>query len=348
MHTFPNEKKYVGITCRTTMNRWGSDGRKYKGQMVYKAIQKYGWDNINHEIIYSNLTKQEACKKEKELILKYHTWTGDEQCNGYNMSLGGEQGAYGVIRKEETKQKMRDSFTPERRKMLSEKAKTQDHIVTESMRKAISEANRHRVWTKEMRENHSNIMKKNKICQYNLDGLFIKKWESARDIEKETGWYATSIIGVCKGKIKTYKGYVWRYDSDDFDMFDHKPVPSNKPVLQYDLFGKFLHKYESATEASKVFDCEVSCIANCCNGLNVSSFNFIWFYEDEFSEEKLNSILNSFENIYGFKQFYWFMPVKKLIESGKTRQETAKELNLQWQFVNRISKMKYLDYSISQ
>ena len=205
MHTFPNGKKYIGITCKTQMGRWGSDGKKYKGQLVYKAIQKYGWDNVEHEILFENLTKEDACKKEQELILEHHTWVGDEQCNGYNNSLGGEYGAYGVIRSEETKQKMRDSFTPERRKMLSEKAKLQEHIVTDAMRKAVSKANKNRKWKDSSRQKHSDALKKNKIRQYDKNGTFIKEWESAIDIEKETGWYATSIISVCKGKNKYFR-----------------------------------------------------------------------------------------------------------------------------------------------
>ena len=78
MHTFPNNKKYIGITCRTTISRWGNNGDKYKGQLVYKAIQKYGWENIKHEISFDNLSKDEACKVEQELIVKYHTYVKEK------------------------------------------------------------------------------------------------------------------------------------------------------------------------------------------------------------------------------------------------------------------------------
>lgn len=346
IHTFPNGKKYVGITCRSSMARWGSDGNKYKGQIVYRAIQKYGWENVKHEIVFENLTKKDACLKEQELISKYHTFVGDKECNGYNNSLGGESGAYGTIRSEKTRQKMRDSFTPERRKMLSEKAKLQKPNITDNMREAVANANKNRIWKESSKRKASESRKKNQISQYDLEGNLVRKWKSAIDIEKETGWYATSIIKVCKGKGKTYYGYVWRYNDEPFDKFDYEQH-IKRSVLQYDLLGNFIQKYESLTEASKIFNCEISCIGNCCRGLNVSSFDYLWFYEDEFNEEKLEIILESFKDVHGFKRFYWFIPIKNMIESGKTRQEVAKELNLQWQFVNKVSKMKYLDYSIS-
>lgn len=88
MHTFPNNKKYVGITKQDVNKRWCS-GKNYKNQVVGKAIKKYGWKNIKHEIIKKNLSKKEACKLEQELISKYKT---NQKEFGYNKSIGGEVG----------------------------------------------------------------------------------------------------------------------------------------------------------------------------------------------------------------------------------------------------------------
>ena len=91
-HTTPNNKVYIGMTGVNPLQRW-SNGEGYAGQpKFYKAILKYGWDNIRHEIVYSGLTMEEACEKEKEQIEKYGSVR-----NGYNCSTGGEhihKGAY--------------------------------------------------------------------------------------------------------------------------------------------------------------------------------------------------------------------------------------------------------------
>ena len=34
-HTFPNGKKYVGITGQSPESRWGAQGSNYRGQKVY-------------------------------------------------------------------------------------------------------------------------------------------------------------------------------------------------------------------------------------------------------------------------------------------------------------------------
>ena len=83
MHTFPNQKRYIGITCMQPARRWGKDGRGYKGQsVIWNAIQEFGWENIRHEIMFYYLTENEAKQKEEELIMEYNT-TSEEY--GYNV-----------------------------------------------------------------------------------------------------------------------------------------------------------------------------------------------------------------------------------------------------------------------
>lgn len=56
-HTFPNGKKYIGITGQSVSRRW-RNGEGYEGQPVYNAILKFRWENIKHEILFENLSKE--------------------------------------------------------------------------------------------------------------------------------------------------------------------------------------------------------------------------------------------------------------------------------------------------
>ena len=85
IHTFPNGKRYIGITSQDVCRRWRK-GQGYEGQVVYGAILKYGWKNIKHEVLFDNLTKQEAEEKEIALIRAFDTTSHK---NGYNVELGG-------------------------------------------------------------------------------------------------------------------------------------------------------------------------------------------------------------------------------------------------------------------
>lgn len=88
-HIFPNGKRYIGITSQQPERRWRKDGKGYSRQpIIFNAIIKYGWDNIIHNIITTNLSHEEACKIERELIAKYRT---NEKSYGYNYNAGGDQ-----------------------------------------------------------------------------------------------------------------------------------------------------------------------------------------------------------------------------------------------------------------
>lgn len=79
-----NGKKYIGISSNVK-HRWSGNGKQYYDQVFGIAIQKYGWDNFDHQIIKDNLSKVEACTLEQELIKKYNT--RDKEF-GYNRSDG--------------------------------------------------------------------------------------------------------------------------------------------------------------------------------------------------------------------------------------------------------------------
>lgn len=80
-----NNKCYIGITSQQPNRRWLNGYGYSKAQSkFYNAIQKYGWDNFTHEILFENLTFAEANSKEIELIAFYNSCEA-----GYNTSTGG-------------------------------------------------------------------------------------------------------------------------------------------------------------------------------------------------------------------------------------------------------------------
>jgi group I intron endonuclease len=84
-----NSKVYVGQTRQTLKRRAGSNAYNYlkeKNSRFSKAIAKYGWSNFVPEILFNNLSKDEADLKEMELIRKYDSYNPEK---GYNGTLGG-------------------------------------------------------------------------------------------------------------------------------------------------------------------------------------------------------------------------------------------------------------------
>ena len=87
VHISPSNKRYYGITRLDVKKRWGSGGCGYRYQpYIWNAIQKYGWDNFTHEVLFDNLTEDEACLIEQCYIALYDTM---DRTKGYNCSIGG-------------------------------------------------------------------------------------------------------------------------------------------------------------------------------------------------------------------------------------------------------------------
>jgi len=82
-HIFPNGKKYIGISCDVE-KRW-RNGKGYETQpKIARAINKYGWENVTHNIIIDGISKEQAETLERYLIAELKTID-----QGYNTSTGG-------------------------------------------------------------------------------------------------------------------------------------------------------------------------------------------------------------------------------------------------------------------
>lgn len=180
-HTFPNGKVYIGITCQKPKARWANGNGylqvmkngKYRQPLMARAVIKYGWDNILHEILFSGLTKEEAECKEKELIAEYKS---DNPEFGYNIQHGGDVGRHS----EETKRKM------------SEAAKGRK--LTAEDRRKISEA----------KMGKPAVNRKAVMC-IETESIY----SSASQAQKITG--IRHIGEACNGKLETAGGLHWKW-----------------------------------------------------------------------------------------------------------------------------------------
>ena len=57
-----NNKVYIGQTCQKPEYRWNNgNGYLHSRKTKFKSsILKYGWDNIKHEVLFTNLDEDTA------------------------------------------------------------------------------------------------------------------------------------------------------------------------------------------------------------------------------------------------------------------------------------------------
>jgi hypothetical protein len=112
----------------------------------------------------------------------------------------------------ETKQKLRKPKTEQHRQKLKNRKFSQE------TRNKISKAKKGSIYSSDRNDKISKSLKGRKITwdrgvnkpvlQYDLEGNFIKEWESISEATKAGFGY---IIGVLRGRQKTASGYKWKY-----------------------------------------------------------------------------------------------------------------------------------------
>lgn len=229
-----NGMRYVGITRQDVSVRWQAGGNGYRKQEhFWRAIQKYGWDNFEHEIVASGLSKNDACALEQELITKYDSC---DNTKGYNKSSGGEAGAAGVIKNSNQRaassRVMRRNWNDSAFRE-SAKARTIAMNQSEVMRKKRSESNHLRTVSdatrakisdsktghklgpfseehkRKIREHHSGGSEKVSIMCVETGEVF----ESINDASRAKHINKKQISGCCR-KARHYNtagGYHWKY-----------------------------------------------------------------------------------------------------------------------------------------
>lgn len=225
-HTSPSGKVYIGITHQPPKRRW-CNGHGYRHNPYFtKAIHKYGWDNFIHEVLYSGLTKEEACAKEIELI-QFHRSNNDNY--GYNLSSGGEASTAGIKHSEEARRKMSESRRGENSPWYGKKL-SEDH------RRKMSEAHkgykptleaRRRCGERQMGEKNHNYGKHASeetrrkmseshslyaVVQMTITGEIIEMYPTTRVASEKMGCARTTISNACSGRRKTAMGYKWKYE----------------------------------------------------------------------------------------------------------------------------------------
>lgn len=214
MHTSPNNKKYIGITSQHPNRRWRKNGDGYKDNPYFwRAIQKYGWDNFRHDILFSDLTKEEAEKKEIELIAYYRSNNADF---GYNMSIGGESGSKGYKYTNEQRKHMSEVHKGEKNGMYG-KRHTKETIEKgriAHLRENLSEDTIYKmsIAKKGKKRSDESIRKQietisNKVICVETSMIYNGTKEAGRLNNIDP----SCIAKVCRGERKTAGGFHWYY-----------------------------------------------------------------------------------------------------------------------------------------
>ena len=202
-HTSPNGKVYIGITGMNPLYRWGRDGSNYPNNRHFtSAIQKYGWNNFTHEILYSGLDRAEACRLEIELIEQHKS---NDPNYGYNQSKGGES-ANGYHHTDSAKERIGNAV--------------RGRVVSDETRQKLRDSHLGMKRSAETKLKMSESRFKKVLC-VETSVVYSSIKEAATAVGLSSG---THICLVCQNKRKTAGGYHWKYVEETNDEYDRRRI----------------------------------------------------------------------------------------------------------------------------
>lgn len=302
VHIAPNGKRYIGITSMYVNKRWGRGAGYKQNKYFTKAIKKYGWDNFKHEILYENLTKEEACAKEIELIKQFKS---NNPQYGYNLSSGGTANIYKHKKAtEETKKRMSEAqlkryrehpLTEEQKRKMAETCRknAKSIVYTPEVRKHMSDAHKGKPnysargqiipeWQKELirkaNSGANNSKAKKVICLETL-----KVYDAIAYASNDTGCTPYGISYVCNNRKNKTNNLHWVfYDENKNDEY-YKHLLKVKLSIERPSCKKII-----CVETNEIFDSMVetqlktninkSRICLCCKNSNYTAGGYHWKY----------------------------------------------------------------------
>lgn len=155
------------------------------------------------------------------------------------------------------------------------------------------------------------------VCQYNINGDLIRKFQNTREAYLKTGIAKVRISEACNRCYSTLNGYIWRYEdhvltlqeikhvqrevelglrtctakisadtSESFELV--RPAASNsrectkdRGFIQYSLEGEKIARFKTLGDASFETSTSFRKIIDVCKGKRNKSNDFVWRFADE-------------------------------------------------------------------
>lgn len=117
------------------------------------------------------------------------------------------------------------------------------------------------------------------VAQYDLEGNFIRVWNSMTEAQGEAP--SQSISNCCIRKTYS-KQWQWRYFDGSTDNIEPAKV-TTKVVYQFDLQGNYITYYKSVHEASRATNIPYQSIGGNCLNKQQHAGGFYWSYTKRFN-----------------------------------------------------------------
>lgn len=341
-----NGKKYVGQTIRTVEDRYKAHLNKVKhnndNQYLYAAMNKYNIENFSIKQL-----EKVVCKDKKSLVSKlnekeiyYISELNTRKPNGYNMTDGGVLLPNVFEKKPVCNYDLERNFVMEF-ESISDGARYYNLNISDisscCKREKLNMVGGF-IWRfkGDDYDVKTIILNTKVICQYDLDGTYIARYNGETEAKKATG--INNIGQCCRGKYSHAGYFVWRFLGDDFNKYR---LPNFKKVFMYDLELNHIKTFMTTKEASIYSGLSVQEVIRACSDHEVKN-NYIWSFENNSEAVKIPKKIKYFKEKYN--RIYMYDIYGNLVNNFVNVDCIPDEIGVSKADVLNICRGKYLCY----
>lgn len=278
-----NEKVYIGKTSNFKERKWQHE-RCYEKEdcRFHRAIQHYGKEKFNWEIIDKTDNLEKANKLEKLYIKKFNSY----HPNGYNMTKGGDGGSMWnarpvvclsldgkfIKRYDSAGETKQDGFFDSN---VLESCKDSRYTCKNHIFMFEDEYEEFGARKYQKPQNHC----KKEIIQCDMNGKFIKEFPSVQQAAEETGIRRSTISGALTETYKSAGGYIFVY-KEDFpikDILKHQHRKKGRKVAQVDIkTGNIIKVFDRIADAGRELNVNYKAIHKVVDKPERTAYGFKW------------------------------------------------------------------------
>ena len=276
-----NGQSYIGCTNNYRSRKWQHERCYEKEDCVFhRAIQEFGKENFDWEVIDSAESEMEGHELEKKYIDQYHTLMP----NGYNMTVGGynnpltkykpvvclePDGTY-VRTYESTEAATRDGYYN-----VADCCSDNHHLTQGKQFMYLDDYKQH---GGKVYERHDSIFMK-AIVQCDLSGNMIQEFKSVNAAAEFTGIRRSTISGALTGTYKTAGNYIWVYKENYpiKDVTSHARQKKGRKIAQVDpKTGEIIQVFDRIADAGRALGKNYKCIHHAVDKPDKTSYGYKW------------------------------------------------------------------------
>ena len=294
-----NGKVYIGQTKQILKDRWWN-GKGYSNNPYFQnAISKYSWSGFKHEIIEDNIqTQEKANEREMYWIDFYKSFIGFDNCNGYNLTKGGDNRDHLGIEVAQIDTSSLDIINVYLTIRSAESKTGIDHSMIgrccDKNKKGITAGGYYWCFLSDFNKGNWHPKKKKgyhdkkELSVYQLDDDFsiVNKFHSQNEAARFTGIPSSNICNVCN-KTRGYSkagGYYWCYVKD-YDKFEPLLSKDERSVVRIAVYNmKDVKFYNTISAAGKENNINSGLISKACKGKNITAGGYYWSYFVDYND----------------------------------------------------------------